>query len=152
IVSLCCCLRADPLLAEERVDYLRGVKPLLTARCYACHGALKQKSDLRLDTVELMKKGGDNGAAIVPGKVADSPLLARITSTGKDRMPPHSEGEPIKAREIDLIRKWIEQGAAGPTDEKPETDPKDHWSFRPIRRPAVPQIASPKSPIRNPID
>src|SRR5436309_7493304 len=62
--------------AADRVDYARGVKPILAARCYACHGALKQKNGLRLDTVALMKQGGDAGPAVVPGHSADSPLVA----------------------------------------------------------------------------
>jgi hypothetical protein len=150
--NILCWLTGATTFADDRVDYLRSVKPLLTARCYTCHGALKQKSGLRLDTVELMKKGGDNGAILVPGKLTESPLLARISSTGADRMPPRSEGEPLKASEIALIRKWIEQGATGPADEKPEADPKDHWSFKPIRRPVVPTIRNPQFTIRNPID
>src|SRR5205807_2260871 len=109
--------------------------PLLAARCYACHGALKQKSGLRLDTVELMKKGGDNGSAVVAGKVAESGLLARVSSTSADRMPPRSEGEPIKPAEIALIKAWIEQGARGPANEQPEKDPKDHWAFKTVHRP-----------------
>src|SRR5690349_12994782 len=48
------------LIAADRVDYVRGVKPIFAARCYACHGALEQKNGLRLDTVDFMKKGGDN--------------------------------------------------------------------------------------------
>src|SRR4051812_10318867 len=78
-----------PARAEERVDYVRAVKPILTARCYACHGALQQKAGLRLDTVVLMKKGGDSGPALVPGKSGDSLLLHHVTATnGARRMPP----------------------------------------------------------------
>jgi hypothetical protein len=49
------------------VDYLKDIKPLLQERCYACHGGLKQKAGLRVDTVALMKKGGDEGNAVGPG-------------------------------------------------------------------------------------
>ncbi len=141
------------LFAGDQAAYLRGVKPILAARCYACHGALKQKSGLRLDTVALMKKGGDGGAALVPGKIAESPLLARISSTGADRMPPpNSAGEPLDPTQIGLLKRWIEQGAAGPADEKPESDPRDHWAFKAIRRPAVPAIRHRQSDIANPID
>ncbi len=146
-----------PIASEVRgadpIDYPRAVKPILAARCYACHGALKQKSHLRLDTVKLMKKGGDSGPALVPGDSAKSLLVAHIT--GRDnasRMPPESEGEPLKPSQIALIQNWIDQGAVGPADEKPEIDPKDHWAFKaPVRQP-VPQIRSSQSTIRNPID
>ena len=152
VALIVCWLAGGMLLADDRVDYARAVKPILAARCYACHGALKRKSGLRLDTVALMKQGGDDGAAIVPGKTAESPLLARISVTGASRMPPRSEGEPLKASEIAIIKAWIEQGANGPTDEKPEADPKEHWAFKPVRRPPVPQIDNRQLPIVNPID
>lgn len=148
--ALALCL-TNHAAAEERVDYLRSVKPILTARCYACHASLKQKSGLRVDTVELLKKGGEAGPAIIPGKSAASPLVQRITAdTG--RMPPGSEGEPLRGSEIALIRAWIDQGAAGPADEKPEADPREHWAFRAPVRPTLPQLRNPKPDIRNPID
>jgi hypothetical protein len=142
---------ALPAPAAEKVDYVRAVKPILTARCYACHGALQQKNDLRLDTVTLMKKGGENGPAIVPGNSAESLLLAHVTGANGKRMPPASEGEGLKKHEIALIRAWIEQGATGPVDEIPETDPKEHWAFKPPVRPAVPRVRN-AAWVSNPID
>ena len=77
----------------DEVDYLRDIRPVLTARCYACHGALKQKSGLRLDAGSLIRKGGDGGAVVSPGKADESPLIERVaTSEASERMPP--EGEP----------------------------------------------------------
>src|SRR5262249_10242173 len=64
--------------APEPVDYLRDIKPLLRARCYACHGALKQKAQLRLDSAALIRKGGRSGPAIVPGKSTESILLDAV--------------------------------------------------------------------------
>jgi Protein of unknown function (DUF1553)/Protein of unknown function (DUF1549)/Planctomycete cytochrome C len=154
LASLACVLlplTALPARAAQGVDYVREVKPILVARCYACHGALKQKSGLRLDTVALMKKGGDNGPVIVPGKSTESPLFAHVSTPGRKRMPPASEGEPLKKGEVALLRAWIDQGAVGPADEKPETDPKDHWAFRPPVRPAVPRVKNPAW-VGNPID
>jgi hypothetical protein len=108
------------------IDYLTEIKPVLKERCFACHGALKQESELRLDTVAAMRTHD------ILGK--DGELLARITSTDLDeRMPP--EGEPLHAHEIAAIKKWIERGAPGPTAEKPEADPKSHWAFQRIERP-----------------
>ena len=75
--------------------YLQSIKPVLKARCYACHGGLKQESDLRLDTAESILEAGiiDSGA-----------LLQRITSTDLDvRMPP--EGEPLEPSQIAAIKK-----------------------------------------------
>ena len=139
--------------AEDRVDYAGQVKPLLKARCYSCHGALKQESGLRLDTAASALKGGDSGKAITPGEAAaSSPLLQRVSTTDLSvRMPPEHEGEPFKAEEIELLRKWIAAGAPAPADEKPEADPKDHWSFRPVVRPAEPTLKN-AAWGRNPID
>jgi hypothetical protein len=138
--SLFACAIGSAARGDERVDYVRAVKPILTARCYACHGALQQKAGLRLDTLALMKKGGDNGPVIVPGKSSDSLLLAHITaSNGARRMPPSSEGEGLTRSQVALIRAWLDQGAAAPAGEKPEPDPRDHWAFRPPVRPPLPR-------------
>ncbi len=66
-------------------------------------------------------------------------------------MPPASEGEGLSGKEIALLRDWIDQGAAGPADEKPEPDPKDHWAFRAPVRPELPRLGGDARP-RNPID
>jgi mono/diheme cytochrome c family protein len=133
-------LPAPVSFAAERVDYLRTIKPLLAARCYACHGALKQEGGLRLDTVALAKQGGDNGPSFVAGKPDDSLLVAHVRGKGKRRMPPASEGEALHADEIAHLAQWIREGASGPADEKPEPDPKDHWAFRPPVRPRMPDV------------
>src|SRR5437588_1610676 len=90
IVGLCALwwLSGGVLFAADRVDYARGVKPIFTARCLACHGALQQKNGLRLDTVDFMKKGGDNGPSLVPGSSAKSLLVNHITGTGGARRMP----------------------------------------------------------------
>jgi hypothetical protein len=136
----------------ENVDYLKQVKPLLEARCYACHGALKQNGKLRLDTVASALKGGSSGPAIVPGEPDKSPLILRVSAQdAAERMPPEHEGSPLTGAEIDLLRKWIRAGASHPADEKPEADPREHWAFRPITRPTPPQVKN-AAWVRNPID
>ncbi len=139
-------LAAFLALLVTHADYLRDVKPVLTARCLPCHGALQQKAGLRLDTVEAMKKGGDKGPAIVAGKSGDSPLVLRIKGKG-GRMPPPADGEHLKDTEIAHIAAWIDAGAEGPAGEKPEADPRDHWAFRPPVRPPVPKAASGRNPV-----
>jgi mono/diheme cytochrome c family protein len=146
------CLAAGrPAAAAEAVDYLKQVKPLLEARCYSCHGALKQKGKLRLDTASLAIKGGDSGPAVVAGDPAKSELLVRVQAKGGDRMPPEHEGEPLTGPQVELLRKWIAAGAPHPADEKPEADARDHWAFKPVARPPVPE---PKAAewAKNPID
>src|SRR5262245_20656492 len=81
-------LAPTAVAADPPVDYARDVKPVLQARCYACHGALKQKSKLRLDSGEFIRKGGSRGPAIVPGQSAGSLLIARVTDVDEaSRMP-----------------------------------------------------------------
>ena len=141
------------LSAADPIDYTREIKPILTARCFACHGALQQKADLRLDTVKLIRQGGESGPALIPGHGKDSLLFARVTgSGGKRRMPPASEGEGLSAKQLALLRTWIDQGANGPADEKPEGDPKDHWAFRAPVRSAVPSLRTTPVNLGNPID
>lgn len=106
------------------VDYAKDIKPLLKERCYACHGALKQKAGLRLDTVALLKTGGDNGDAT-------KHLLDRLTTTDKsERMPPEGEGAMFNVEQIAKVREWITAGAPGLTDEQPEADPRAHWAYQ----------------------
>ncbi len=141
---------ASWLLADDGVNYQTQVRHVFQERCFACHGALKQESGLRIDTAAAAISGGDSGTAIVPGDAAASSLLKRIsTSDLAERMPP--EGEPLKAAEIDAIRRWIDEGAKAPANETPESDPRDHWAFRPPVRPAIPQATDPAWNT-NPID
>jgi len=142
---------AKPTAAVE-VDYLKQVKPLLAARCFACHGALKQEAGLRLDTAAAIRSGGDAGPAVAPGNAAASLLLHRVTTRSLDeRMPPEGEGAPLKAEELALLTGWIAGGAVGPKDEKPEPDPREHWSFRAPTRPELPKLKSGHTQL-NPID
>jgi hypothetical protein len=132
--------------ADEPVDYLKQIKPVLRERCYACHGALKQEAGLRLDTAALAVKGG----AIKPGDTTASLLLHRVTAAEESgRMPP--EGEPLKAEQIAALKRWIVGGAKAPADERPERDPREHWAFKTPVRPPVPKVAN-ANWVRNPID
>ena len=125
--------------AEPPVDYTRDIKPVLRERCFACHGALKQESGLRLDTAALLKTGGDGGAGFVIGQPENSRLLERISDTDPaTRMPP--EGQPLTPEQIAHFTAWIAQGAPAPADEQPEADPRQHWSFIAPQRPAIPTV------------
>jgi mono/diheme cytochrome c family protein len=118
------------------VDYARDVKPLLAAKCYRCHGPLKQESGLRLDTVALLLKGGERGAAMVAGRADDSLIIKAIRGSDEmERMP--AQSKPLTDDEIGLIAAWIDSGAAAPVDDKP-ADPREHWAFRAPIRPELP--------------
>ncbi|MEX0727152.1 MAG: DUF1549 domain-containing protein, partial [Planctomycetaceae bacterium] len=138
--------------ADDADAYATQLKPLFRERCFSCHGALKQESSLRLDSVELMLSGGDSGPVITRGDAANSVLLERVTATDlARRMPPEHEGEPLSAEQIQLLRGWINGGAPAPEGEQPEPDPRDHWAFRTVARPDVPVVAKGEW-VRNPID
>ena len=136
--------------AGDRVEYLRDIKPIFKSRCSACHGALKQESELRLDTGSLIRQGGLSGKAVTVGKPGESLLIERISAKDPaERMP--AEGEALTAEQIDKIRQWILEGAISPKDESPEQNPREHWAFRrPVR---VKAPAGKKGEvIANPID
>ena len=119
--------------AEEKIDFNREIRPLLSNRCFACHGPdeAERKADLRLDTREgaLMDLGGY--AALVPGKAEDSELFHRITldEGDEDLMPPAGKGSKFTDAEVALIKKWIGQ----------EAPYANHWSYEKPVRPGVPK-------------
>ncbi|MBO50374.1 MAG: colicin uptake protein [Planctomycetaceae bacterium] len=123
--------------AAGPVDYEKRIKPILAAHCYACHGALKQESGLRLDTGVLVRKGGESGPVVIPRQPEKSPLLERLRTDDESlRMPPEGKGQPLKPEQVRLLVEWIRQGAVSPDDEAPQADPKAHWAFRaPARQP-----------------
>ena len=137
--------------AEDKVDYTRDIKPLLKQRCYACHGALQQRMGLRLDTAAAIRKGGDSGEIFEPGKPDDSRLIERVTADEASRMPPKDEGTALNPAEVELLRRWISEGATGPADEQPEVDPRAWWSYQPIRRPELPVVRN-SAWVKTPID
>lgn len=141
---------ADP--NQPEVDYLGQVKPLLAERCFACHGALKQEANLRLDTASAMLQGGDSGPVVDLDEAAELNLLVERVSSDDLlwRMPPEHEAEPLTDDQVALLRRWIAAGADAPEDETPEPDPSEHWAFQPLQRPQVPPVTGQWG--RNPID
>jgi hypothetical protein len=115
----------------ETPRFNRDIRPILADRCFACHGpdSGTRQADLRLDTPE-----GAHEWAIVPGKPEASEVLTRVSSTDPEvRMPPaEAKKPPLSAREIELLRKWIEAGA--------EYEP--HWAYIPPERPPVPTVSA----------
>jgi hypothetical protein len=136
--------------APPPADYARDVQAILTRSCVSCHGPKKQSSGLRLDTAAGLGAGGDSGPPVVPGDSSGSRLYRAITGTGGVAvMPP--KGPRLTAAEVGRIRAWIDQRAKLPAQDKIGTGSKvAHWSFQPVKRPAVPSIRN--RPIRNPID
>lgn len=122
-----------PPPATRAVDFTKEIQPIFV-KCLNCHGAAKQKGDLRLDLKAFALRGGDSGKVILPGKSAESKLIHLVAGLEADNiMPP--QGEKLSPAQIGLLRRWIDDGAHWPDEEK--TAGK-HWSLQPIREPAVP--------------
>lgn len=146
------CAAEDGDGATRAVDYEREIKPLLFQKCAACHGALKQNSGLRLDAGELIRKGGDSGPAVLLGEGIRSLLIERVTAQDHSiRMPPEGQGEKLSESQIDLLKRWIDQGAVSPADETIPEDPALYWSYQSPVQPAIPAVTN-QEWVRNPID
>ncbi len=138
-------------LVPEVIDFNFHVKPILSDRCFKCHGpdANSREAGLRLDTKEgaFAALGEDKDHyAIVPGNIESSTLIKRIyTENPDDVMPTPESNLKLRAFEKDILKKWIAQGAEW----------KEHWSFLPIERPEIPAInqsSQDQRIINNPID
>jgi len=129
-----------PTVSWAQVDFVRDVRPIFEAHCYDCHSGDTRKSGLRLDAKEAAFKGGDNhGPDIIPGEAAESPLIRFLTTDNKDEiMPP--KGGPLSDKDIATLTAWVNEGAIWPdgVDEVKLDDPKDHWSFKPLKNSEVP--------------
>ena len=142
---VCFSLLCVPMAAyAKEIDFNRDIRPILSAACYSCHGPDEEsrEADLRLDTHEGALADLGDHAAIVPGNPEESELMLRILSEDPDElMPPAETGDPLSEEEVDLLRRWIEEGAQW----------SEHWAFVAPKRPAVPAIAD-AAWMRNPID
>jgi len=130
------------------VDYVRDVRPILSARCWSCHAGDKRESGLRLDRRADLLAGGDTGKSVVPGRSADSRLIHYVAGLDPDHvMPP--EGPRLTESETGILRAWIDQGCVFP-DAGAEAR-STHWAYQPLRSAAPPELPA-SSAIRNPID
>lgn len=124
---------AVPVTAAELpevVEFNRDIRPILSDNCFFCHGPDKNKrqADLRLDTEAGLLGAAGSAGAVVPGKPDESPLLQRIlTADPETHMPPPSTGKLLTADQIQLLRRWIQQGGRY----------EGHWAFLPLNPGAV---------------
>jgi hypothetical protein len=133
--------------AAEVPDFNRDIRPILSDKCYRCHGPDDHErkggqNGLRLDTFAGATEDlGGGGFAIVAGHPDKSELLGRVTSKDEDEvMPPPDAGKALTEKEVDLLRRWIASGARY----------AEHWSYeplRPVEPPAVKNTAWPKGPV-----
>lgn len=113
-------------VAEEKLSFNRDIRPILSDKCFYCHGPDKntREADLRLD----VREAAIEGAAIVPGNVEESELVFRITSEFEDElMPPPDSHKSLTDAEKELLQRWVEEGA----------EYEAHWAYLPVARPNV---------------
>src|SRR5260221_8097236 len=121
VAALLCCTLAlvfGPRVhaaPDKAITFNRDIRPILSENCYACHGpdARQRKAKLRLDVKENATRPAKSGdTAIVPHDLEHSQLVARITTDdADDHMPPAESGKKLTAVQIDLLRRWIKEGA-----------------------------------------
>jgi len=122
---------AGTIRAEEPVSFSRDIQPILSSKCFLCHGRdeSSRKAKLRLDKAEFALKG--DPAPIVPGEPKESEVIYRIkTDDEADLMPPPKHKKPLTAEEISLLERWVAQGA----------DYEEHWAFSTPAKPELPAV------------
>ena len=142
------CKRANSIAGQsDSIDFNLHIRPILSDRCFKCHGpdANKRKANLRLDIREnalAALKDNPEAHVIVPGEASASEVYRRISSNDTSQlMPPVKSNLKLNDHEIDLIKKWIDQGAVY----------KKHWAFIPPSPHSLPEVDRTDWP-RNEID
>lgn len=133
-IALCMGTAGFPLAAAE-VDFAREIRPILSDKCFSCHGPDKaaRKAGLRLDVRAEALHKRDGVTPILPGDPAASEVVRRMfASDPEDLMPPPERKNPISKAQRALIKQWIAEGA----------EYKGHWAFQRIVKPAVPPVQS----------
>jgi len=129
---LCCVFLCATSLVAGEIDFSRDIQPLLSDKCFQCHGpdANHRKGDLRLDEEKSAKSANKDGrVAIVPGKSQASELVRRLMTADADEvMPPPKSNLHLTTAQKELLKRWIDEGAAWGL----------HWAFAPIQRPPLP--------------
>lgn len=134
---------ADNQVADNQVDFARDVYPILQRSCFECHGSEKQEAELRLDDrVALF-----DSAMVEPGSPDDSELLRRVMLPKSDPEVMPAIGDPLRPKQVAILRKWIEQGANWPEDFRPSL----HWAYVAPQRAQPPNVNNANWP-RNAID
>src|SRR5439155_25936816 len=134
----------DRAASKGSIDFSRDILPIFSDNCFKCHGPDEKarKAKLRFDTKDGAFRVKDGTAVIVPGKSAESELYRRLTTGDPDDlMPPPESNHKLTARQIELVKRWIDEGAPWGR----------HWAFNPVGSPAPPRVKNKHWP-RNEID
>lgn len=135
-----------PPAAVGAIDFTRDIKPILDASCVKCHGRGKAKGGFRLDTLATFLQGGDSGPGAVPGKSAGSLIIELVSGLDPDNIMP-VKGSRLTAKQVGLLRAWIDQGAVWPAGMSFAKPPP--VNLHP-RNPPLPEESAASGP--NPID
>jgi cytochrome c553 len=144
-----------PPTAAQLEFFEKEIRPVLAENCYKCHGKEKQKSGLRLDSRELILKGGEVGPVVVPGKPESSRLILSVRHVkAKDVEPMPNADDKIPDKAIVALSEWIRQGLPWPAEASPLAhDTGKHWAFQSVAMPSEPTVAEDdRSKIRQPLD
>jgi hypothetical protein len=144
---------ADP--SDGVAFFEKTIRPVLAERCFACHSAQsgKSKGGLRLDTPRALLQGGDSGSAVVPGKPDQSRLIRAVRYTADDLHMPPKDKERLSAGQVRDLETWVRIGAPVPKDGGGrKVDAGSHWSFQPVREPALPPVRGSAHPIDRFVD
>src|SRR5437763_6971715 len=95
----------------KAVSFIDDVAPIFKESCFGCHGAKNPKGKLDMTRYESFRKGGTKDDPVVEGKPEDSYLIDVLTATDKKRMPPIDSGDPLPREKVELIARWIKEGA-----------------------------------------
>jgi hypothetical protein len=143
-------LFVDAAAADDGAEFFEAkVRPLLADRCYSCHAGDKARGGLLLDSAESLRKGGDSGPSLVPGKPDESLLVRAIRREDDVAAMPPEENEPLSADEVAILVEWVRRGAPDPRQTPvklggmTEQEARSWWSFGPLKevRPPEPQTA-----------
>ena len=146
-MSLCCSVVsvvwAD---TEGRVDFATAIQPILRKHCYECHAGEVREGELNLGVKREALQGGESGPAIVPGESDASLLVRLITGREADRVMPPEDKTPLTKQQIQVVKRWIDQGADWP-DHLDVKDPRfeqaqKHWAFEPLQKVTPPEMAA----------
>jgi hypothetical protein len=108
--------------ADKPVSFIHDVAPIFKEACFGCHGAKNPKGKLDMTRYEKLLAGGTKDFVVVPGKPDESYLIDVLVATDKKRMPPLETGDPLPKDKIEIITRWIQQGAKLDADIKKDAD------------------------------
>jgi hypothetical protein len=151
--------RAAELPADQVTFFENNIRPVLASACYDCHGAVRQKSGLRVDWREGLLKGGQRGPALVPGDPDKSLLIQAIAHSHPELKMP-KDAAALNAATVDKFREWVRMGAPDPRDKAPDAEAsqasdwpavfalrKQWWCFQPLKAEEPPEQQGVSHPV-----